>query len=81
MSCTEHSSSNGCATKLRRYQLTITINIREITTTQYSLLIKKGKILDKVEVFSGIRRNCLQELLSCMLVKILSLVQVQPHAM
>jgi hypothetical protein len=81
MSCTEHSSRNGCARKLRRNQPTITINVREVTATQYSLLIKKGKILDKVEEFNGIRRYCLQELLSCMPRKILSLVQVQPHAM
>jgi hypothetical protein len=72
MSCTEHSSSTGCPTKLRRNQLAITINIRDLNATQYSLLIKKGKILDKAEEFSGIRRYCLQELLSCMLGNILS---------
>jgi len=72
MSCTELSSSNGCVTKLWRNELIITINVRELTATQYSLLIKKGKILDKVEEFSGIRRYCLQELLSCMPCKILS---------
>jgi hypothetical protein len=58
-------------------QQSITINVRELTATQYSLLIKNGTILDKVEEFSGIRRHCL---LSSMTGKIL-LVQVQPHAM